>query len=146
MKSTRGVISIVIAFLILPTAAPLVGTLAMMARNLIMLVVAILVFIVLLELMGGTKRKEIVGVDPQTGQAKVIEYSIFDKYAKHFAVLVILFALIIFISSGGFDVLGISKLLGRPTISIPPEYYPLIFFLGVIAFLFFWMVVLEKEK
>lgn len=142
-RPTRGIISIVIAFLILPAAAPVVMTITKMASNLIILITGLLIFIILIELTG-IKVKTAKPVGVEGGVPIYRKVSVYERYARGFGILFIIIAILIFVSSGGLGVLGLEK-IGLPSISISPSLYPLLFFLVIMALLIFWMLI-EKEE
>ncbi|MBI5355497.1 MAG: hypothetical protein HZB68_03515 [Candidatus Aenigmarchaeota archaeon] len=139
-NSARAVISLVSAFAILPVAPTIIGRLTQLSMGFVIVVSALLVFIILIELLGvKSMKKGPIGQDPS---GKVImgdvPTSIFEAHGKTFAVLVIIIAGLLFAGSGGFDILGIRF------ISVDPTQFPLLFFMGVIALIIWWLTAEKK--
>lgn len=139
-NSARAVISLVSAFAILPVAPTIIGRLTQLSMGFVIVVSALLVFIILIELLGVKSMRMVQTRDPNTGQPVVVPQavSIFEAHGKTFAVLVIIIAGLLFAGSGGFDILGIRF------ISIDPTQFPLMFFLGVIALIIWWLTAEKK--
>ncbi len=134
-NSARAVISLVSAFAVLP-AAPFIGRiLTQLNMGFIIVVSGLLVFIILVELMGVKSGKDVIYVDPKTGQQEVRSQrtNIFEAHGKTFAILVIIIAGLLFAGSGGFEILGLRGF------SIGIGNYPLFFFLAVIALIIWWL-------
>lgn len=135
-KPARGIIGIVLAFIIAPSLSSWVGTLMEMTGSFVIIIAGILVFVVLLEVLGVKEYKEVpvIGEDGKpTGKTKKIETSIFEAYGKWFAIVFIIIAVLVFIGSGAPEAMGWQI---SPIISYN---YPLLFFLGVIVLIIWWM-------
>lgn len=135
-KPARGIIGIVLAFIIAPALSSWVGTLMEMIGSFVIIIGGILVFIVLLEVLGVKEYKEVPVINEEgkpTGKTKKVERSIFEAYGKWFAVVFIIIAALVFIGSGGAEAIGIN------IPSMISYNYPLLFFLGVIVLIVWWM-------
>ncbi|MCD6367538.1 MAG: hypothetical protein J7L45_00460 [Candidatus Aenigmarchaeota archaeon] len=131
-KSARSIISIVIAFFTMPFAGPLVKIIGRMGTGLVLFIMGIIFLLILFELTG-TKHVESSkkgGVDIYQGEQKILE-----KYYKSFALVVIIIAFLIFVGSGGMSIIGIT---------IPNLNYPVLFFLGIMVLVIFWMLASEE--
>lgn len=132
-KSARAVISLVLAFLVLPAAAPIMSVLTEMGLGLVILFCGILFFLILLELTG-TKHREIEEKEGKRGEkVKIISRGserIHERHTKSFGIIVIILALLIFIGSGGMELIGIE---------IPNVNMPLLFFIGIMVLAVWWM-------
>lgn len=134
-KSARGVISIVLAFLILPVAGPIMAFLSQLGAGLILVFMGLIFFLILIELTG-TKitKKEEIGRD-EKGQPVVKEpgkkEKIQEKHTKLFGGIILILGLAVFVGAGGFDMLGFT---------VPQINYTTIFFLAIVALAIWWMV------
>lgn len=139
-NSARAVIALVSAFAVLPAAPTIVGRLTQLSMGFVIVVSGLLVFIILIELLGVKSIKTVPQRDPQTGQVIGVPtaVSIFEAHGKTFAVLVLILAGLMFAATGGFDVLGVRF------ISVDPTQFPLLFFLGVIALIIWWLTAEKK--
>ncbi|MCD6367537.1 MAG: hypothetical protein J7L45_00455 [Candidatus Aenigmarchaeota archaeon] len=134
-KPARGIIGIVLAFIITPSLSGWVPVLMDMTGSFIIVISAFLVLIILLETLGIKKKYiQVVGKDEKGNpKTKIVEKSIFEAYGKWFALLFIIIAILIFIGSGA------PQALGWNIPSIISYNYPLIFFLIVISLIIWWM-------
>jgi len=135
-KSARAIISIVIAFFTMPFANVLESTMQRLGLGLIFLIMGILFFLIILELTGTRHASEPEAIT-KNGQVlkKENPKRIIEKYYKSFAIVVIILATLVFIGAGGLDVLGVS---------IPNLNMPVLFFLGIMVLVIFWMLAGEK--
>ena len=135
-KPARGIIAIVLAFIITPALSNWISVLMEMTGSFMIIISGLLVFIILLEVLGVKKYKEVPEVDEkgkETGRIKNVSVSIFEAYGKWFAIVFIIIAILVFIGSGAPQAMGWN---------IPPIIaynYPLLFLLGVIALIVWWM-------
>ncbi|MFP4115716.1 MAG: hypothetical protein ACLFTQ_00715 [Candidatus Aenigmatarchaeota archaeon] len=138
-KSARGVISIVLAFFVMPAAAPVMSFLREVGAGLVVIVTGIIFFLVLLEL---TRTKKHPGVQehPQTGEEIVPEgakgadrQSIVEAHPKTFGALVVIILVVILWGAGGFEIMGLGEI-------IPMVSWPTLFFLAVLALAIWWMI------
>ncbi len=120
-KSARTVISLAIAFFVLPVAGPLVAIIGQLGLGMVMLFTAILFVLILFEVTGTKKHLE------QGGK----ETEVHTYYYKLFGFVLAVLAIMVFIGAGGLAYLGFSN------ISIN---YPLVFFIGIIAITIWWMI------
>jgi len=135
----RAMIGIVAAFFVLLSVpTQLILVLSSMSTGLILLVVGILVFLVFLELAGvklgyATEEQE----HPQYGKIqKSGGKRVFEKHTTEFAVLLIIFAILIFVAAGGLNLLGLNILLNSSTTTT-------LLIIGVIILAVYWLI---KEK
>ncbi|RLJ03225.1 MAG: hypothetical protein DRP11_01365 [Candidatus Aenigmatarchaeota archaeon] len=132
-KQARAVISIVMAFLVMPVAAPVMAFLSTVGAGLIVLVAGILFFIILLELTStaypayAEREGKIVG--------KMRSQKVTERHTKTFGGVVLILVLLIFIGAGGLDLIGFRG------VSVN---WSTLFFLGVIAIAVWWLVAEEK--
>ncbi|MEM5784435.1 MAG: hypothetical protein QXF15_01720 [Candidatus Aenigmatarchaeota archaeon] len=107
-KAARAIISLVLAFFVMFSApATMVTVLSKMGSALILTVLGILVFIVFLEAIGMRKRVVIIERDKEGKEIpKPVEVNIFQYYSKYFLAIFVIIAIIIFLASGGFNLLG----------------------------------------
>ncbi len=138
----RAIIGIVAAFFVLMSVpAELITVLSSMSSGLVVLVLGLLVFIVFIELAGvhvgkftGEVKKDKEGklfVD-QTGEPG----KLFEKHPRGFAILLIIFAVLVFVAAGGLNLLGFNILLNSSTTTT-------LLILGVIVLAVYWLI---KEK
>lgn len=134
-KPARGIIGIVLAFIIAPALSSWVGTLMEMIGSFVIIIAGILVFIVLLEVLGikGKKESPVLDEDGKEKGKTLVPVSIFEAYGKWFAIVFIIIAALVFIGSGGAEAIGIN------IPSMISYNYPLLFFLGVIVLIVWWM-------
>lgn len=133
-KSARAIISIVIAFFTMPFAGSIVQVIGSLGVGLTLLITGIIFLLILFELTG-TKHIESVK-HPQGGPDIIVEESkIIEKYYKSFAIVVIILAFLVFVGAGGLNILGIT---------IPSLNYSVLFFLGIMVLVIFWMLASEK--
>lgn len=132
-NSVRAVIGIVLAFIIAPAISPYVGALMRLSGGFIMLLSGLLVVIVLLEVLGLKKKKPVV--DEEEGQVvDHKEVSIFEEYPKFFAFILGILAILVFFGSGAADAMGLNLPAGLT------QNYPLLFFLGFMVLVVWWMI------
>lgn len=135
-KVARAIIAIVAAFFVLLSVpSQLIMVLSQMSTGLVVLVLGLLVFMVFLELAEvrvGFKQEEV-----EPGKIKTtFGEKVFEKHANVFAVLLIIFAVIIFIAAGGLNLLGFNIFLSSSTTTT-------LLILGVIVLAVYWLI---KEK
>jgi len=121
--SARAVISIVAAFCMLPVGPTIAPFLTNMIKSLIVIVVGILVALIFVEMLGY-----------KVGKGE----NIFEKYPVGFGVVLIIIAILVFVASGGLDLLNIS-------VKIDSNMLSAIFFLIVMILGVWWMTVKEGE-
>lgn len=121
--SARAVISLVAAFLVLPVGPSIAPFLTNIIKSLIVVAVGILVALIFVEMLGF-----------KVGEGE----NIFEKYPVGFGIILIIIAILVFISSGGMDLLNIE-------ISVDSNILAAFFFLGVMALGVWWITVKEEE-
>jgi len=145
-KAARGIISIALAFLVMLTApAGLIAFLSQASSGLILVVVAILLLIAFFEAAGiKAKKTFVVDYDEKTGRpiTQEKEISIFAKYPKAFAIAFITIAILVFLGSGGWDLLGLGELSLK---GMGSESMVGIIFLAAIILGVLWMIAESKE-
>ncbi len=110
--ASRAIISIVSGMLVLMAApASLISIISNMSTNLIVLILGLLTLIVFLE-AAGVKVGKFTGVAPKnekgehelkkTGEPK----KLFEKHSMEFAVVLIILAGLVFVGSGGLNLMG----------------------------------------
>jgi len=133
----RAIIGIVTAFFVLLSVpTQLITILSSMSTGLVLLVVGILVFMVFLELAGVKAGVGKYKLNPKTGDVEGEGSKVFEKHSQFFAVLLIIFALLIFVAAGGLNMLGFNILMNSSTTST-------LLILGVIVLAVYWLI---KEK
>lgn len=123
-NAARAIIGIVLAFIIAPALSPYVKQLAGLSAGFVALISGFLLVVVFIEILG--VKVEGGGEDGKT--------TFFGKYPKFFAFIIGVLAVIVFIGSGAHEAMGIE---------IPPyisQNYPLLFFLGFMVLVVWWMV------
>lgn len=137
-KPSRGIISIVVAFLVLfsvPTS--LITTISSLSTNLILVVLAVLTFIVFLEAAGVKAGKGKYAVTPEG--VKGATETIFEKYSKSFAIIFIIIAALLFVGAGGLNLLGLSVVL-------PQTSTMTLLFLAAVVLAVGWLIANPEEK
>ncbi len=124
-NSARTIIAIAIAFFILPVAGPVVVILGQLGMGMLMLFSGLLFIMILFEITG-TRHLEAV-----TKEGKGIKLKTTEKYYKSFGVAIAILAIMVFIGAGGLGYLGYS---------VPGINYPLVFFIGILVLIIWWMV------
>ncbi|MFP4116929.1 MAG: hypothetical protein ACLFQ8_01345 [Candidatus Aenigmatarchaeota archaeon] len=118
----RAIIGIVLAFIIAPVLSPYIGQLAALSAGFVALLGGVLLLIVFVEIAGFDREKDEHG-------------SGFFGWNESLTGLVIaVLAILVFIGSGAHQALGIE---------LPPyiaKNYPLLFFLGFMVMVVWWMV------
>lgn len=139
----RAIIAIVAAFFVLLSVpAQLITILSSMSTGLVLLVVGILVFMVFIELAGVRTGKHFGVVEKdEKGNIKGVKTTNFPKnpFEQHptiFAILLIIFAILIFVAAGGLKLLGFNVLLNSSSTMT-------LLILGVIVLAVYWLI---KEK
>lgn len=139
----RAIIGIVAAFFVLMSVpVQLISVLSSMSTGLVLLVIGILVFMVFIELVG-VRVGKYTG-DPEmkdgkpTGKYKQIGEpgKLFETHSHVFAILLIIFALLVFVAAGGLNLLGFNIFLNSSTTTT-------LLIIGVIVLAVYWLI---KEK
>ncbi len=123
--AARAIIGIVLAFIIAPALSPYIKQVAGLSAGFVALISGFLLVIIFTEVLGVKSNKEDNDGD---------RMSFFRAYPKFFGFVVAVLAVIVFIGSGGPQAMGIE---------IPPyigQNYPLLFFLGFMVLVVWWMV------
>ncbi len=129
-NSARTIISLVIAFFVMPVAEPMMTIIAKMGMGMLMLFAGLLFILILFEVTG--VRAGTHGV-AEKGKLKEIKTTrVTEAYYKHFGIALAILAVIVFIGSGGLQYLGYT--------SIPRINYTLVFFIGAILLIIWWMI------
>ncbi len=128
-NSARTIIALVIAFFIMPIAGPVVTVLGQLGMGMLILFAGVLFIMILLEITG-TRR---VGTDEK---GEKVTKKITEHHYKSFGVAIAILVVMVFIGAGGLAYLGYSA---------PAINYPLVFFVGIIVLIIWWMVK-EGEK
>ena len=113
-QSARGVISIVAAFLVLPVGPIIAPFLTNMVKSMLVIGVGILVALIFVEMLGY-----------KVGKGE----NIFEKYPVGFGVVLIIIAILVFVSSGGMQLLNININIDSNTLSA--TFFIIIMILGV---------------
>jgi len=121
-QSARGVISIVAAFLVLPVGPIIAPFLTNMVKSMLVVGVGILVALIFVEMLGY-----------KVGKGE----NIFEKYPVGFGVVLIIIAILVFVSSGGMQLLNIDINIDSNTLSA--TFFIIIMILGV-----WWMTAKEE--
>ncbi len=128
-KSARTIISLVLAFFVIPVSEPVVTILGKMGMGLIMLFAGLLFILILFEITG--TRHYIGTFEDKEGKRGVHKQKITERYYRTFGVALAILAVMIFIGAGGLQYLGYP---------VPSINYPLVFFIGIIVLMIWWMV------
>ncbi|MEM5814857.1 MAG: hypothetical protein QXD77_03505 [Candidatus Aenigmatarchaeota archaeon] len=110
-KGSRGIIAIVVAFMVLFAApAQLSAMIAKLSSSLLLIVLGLLSLIVFIEAAG-------VKVHPmETVEGRKViagkEISIFDAYGKYFGIALIFIVIMIFVTAGGLNWIGLGNIGG----------------------------------
>ncbi|MCK4634758.1 MAG: hypothetical protein KAT37_02705 [Candidatus Aenigmarchaeota archaeon] len=124
-KSARAIIAIALAFFVMPVAAPVVAILGQLGMGLVMLFAGLLFILILFEMTGIKHFGK--GIDKGIDARQKIT----EKYYRGFGVALAILAIMVFIGAGGLGYLGYS---------VPTINYPLVFFIGIIVLMIWWMV------
>ncbi|MCK4634757.1 MAG: hypothetical protein KAT37_02700 [Candidatus Aenigmarchaeota archaeon] len=119
--SSRAVISLVSAFLVLPLAPTLSGFLTGMIKNLLVVGVGILIMLIFVEMLGY-----------KVGKGE----NIFDKHPVGFGIIMILIAIMVFVGAGGLELLDVKFTIGSDVLAA-------LFFLGAMTMGVWWMTAKE---
>ena len=143
-KAARGIISIVVAFMVM-FAAPtqLIGVLEHMSSSLVMVIVGLLLVIVFLEAAGIKSRRRVAQLDKEgnpTGKFYEEAVSIFEKRPMLFVAIFAIAITLIFFASGGWDLLGIQFNVA----DLPPINLTGLVFMLVIVITVGWMIANPK--
>jgi len=144
-KASRGIIAIGIATLVMLSApANLILFLSQASSGLILIVIALLVLIAFVETagVGKTKMKTIVFDKEGNPHEKEIETTIFRKYAKVFGIALAIVAILIFLGSGGYQLLGFGDITLK---GMGAESMLGIIFLAAVVIGVLWMIAESKE-
>jgi len=139
-KPSRGIISIVVAFLVLfsvPTS--LITTISSLSTNLILVILAVLTFIVFLEAAGvkaGSGEYYHTGREVKSSKEPV---TIFERYSKYFAIVFVIIAVLLFVGAGGLGLLGIN-------LALPQTSTTTLLFFAVIVLAVGWLIANPEEK
>ena len=134
-KSIRGIIAIVIAFMVLfATPASLIATLSTLSTNLLLVILALLTFIVFLEAAGVKVTQHHPDLKKQGVKAKIGEKSIFDHYSTYFAIIFIVIVILLFVGAGGLNLLGFQN------IALPQTSMMTLLFFAVIVMAVGWLI------
>ncbi len=120
-QSTRAVISLVAAFMVLPLAPALAGFITGMVKGLLVVAVGILTALIFVELLGY-----------KVGKGE----NIFDKHPVGFGIVMILIAILVFVGAGGMELLDVNLRVGNDLLSA-------LFFLGAMTLGVWWMTAKE---
>ena len=125
-NSARTIIALAIAFFILPIAGPVVVILGQLGMGMLILFSGLLFIMILFEITGTRKLTGNV-----TEKGKLERKKITEHYYKSFGVALAILAIMVFIGAGGLGYLGYS---------FPSINYPLVFFIGILVLIIWWMV------
>ena len=128
-KSARTIISLVIAFFVMPVAAPVVAILGQLGLGMVILFAGILFILILFEVTG-TKNARLMGTG-KGREAKLKKIRVTETYYKLFGFAVAVLAVMVFLGAGGLEYLGYEM------VNIN---YPLVFFIGILVIMIWWMV------
>lgn len=115
-KGSRGIIAIVIAFLVLFSApAQLSAMIAKLSSSLLLIILGLLTLIVFVESAGlKIHTTKVIPIDKQGRKAKVVfaEAGVFEVYGKYFGIALIFIAIMIFVAAGGLKWIGLGDMGG----------------------------------
>lgn len=121
--SARGVIALVIAFLVLPVGGLIAPFLQSLVKGFVVLAAGILVAIIFVEMLGFKAGGEVENV--------------FEQHHTSFGVIMIILGILVFIGAGGLSLLNIRM-------QVSSELITLLFFLGIIT-IGVWFITSEEE-
>lgn len=133
-KSARGVISIVLAFFVMPIAAPVMAFIRQIGASMMVIVTGIIFFLVLLEL---TRTKLGAHGEGVMEGAEEERRGVIEEHTKTFGVIVLVILVLIFWGAGGFKAVGLGNM-------IPMVNWPTLFFLGIMALAVWFMAGREE--
>jgi hypothetical protein len=116
-KGSRGIIAIVVAFMVLFAApAQLSAMIAKMSSSLLLIVLGLLSLIVFIEAAGVKVHKKVYAKGPKgeriTLREKEETESIFEAYGKYFGIALLFIVVMIFVSAGGLNWIGLGAIGG----------------------------------
>lgn len=141
-NATRAIIGMIAGFLVLfAVPGQLITVLSKMASSLLLVVLGLLVIIIFLEVAQVKVHKE-EPYQTKEGERGIRKtpISIFEKYGKIIAIILIIIAILIFIYSGGLQLLGIQQ------ITFGGISGNALLFLIIIIAVIAWMIYESKEK
>ncbi len=139
-RASQTIISIAVAFLVLlsPVSGLLGPVLARLSSGLLLLILGILVLLVFLEVTGLKFRHMVETRDKETGKVTgrgIVESKLFEAHPRLFAIILIVFAVLLFVGAGGLGLLGFS--VNLPSLGLSPFALLII---GIIALAVIWMI------
>ncbi len=115
-NATRAIIGMIAGFFVL-MAVPgqLITVLSKMASSLLLVILGLLILIIFFEVSGHKTGKRVIELGPPDKEGKPTIKSekaanILEAHPTVFALILIIIALLIFISSGGLELLGIQQI------------------------------------
>jgi len=136
-NSARTIIALVLAFFIMPIAGPVVAVLGQLGMGMLILFAGLLFIMILFEITGIRHLKGTVDQEGKVSISKKEKTT--EKYYKSFGVAIAILVIMVFIGAGGLAYFGYSA----PWIQIN---YPLVFFVGIIVLIIWWMVKEGESK
>lgn len=115
-KGSRGIIAIVVAFMVLFAApAQLSAMIAKMSSSLLLIVLGLLSLIVFIE-AAGVKVHKTTTIPLKGGGVKKVPteetMSIFEAYGMYFGIALLLIMIMIFVTAGGLSWIGLGNISG----------------------------------
>lgn len=136
-KSVQAILSLVVAFLVILSAPTmLLSFITSLSSNLVLVLVGLLVLVVLFEAFG---IKHLVPLGAK-GEAGAEAHSFFSRYPTVFAIAFVVLAALVFVASGGLQVLGVSL----PS-NINFNMSGTIFLVGIVVAVI-WLIVESGDK
>ncbi len=132
-NSARTIIALVFAFFILPIAGPVVAILGQLGMGMLILFGGLLFILILFEITGTRHLKIVVDEKGKPIKEKTESGKITEHHYRSFGVAIAILVAMVFIGAGGLNYLGYNVYLG--TIN-----YPLVFFIGILVLIIWWMV------
>lgn len=126
-NSARTIIALVLAFFVMPVAAPVVAILGQLGMGMLILFGGLLFIMILFEITG---TRTYLGHDEK---GKKVTAKVTEHHYRSFGIAIAILVAMVFIGAGGLEYLGFSIYFG--TIN-----YPLVFFIGILVLIVWWMV------
>ncbi|UCG95724.1 MAG: hypothetical protein JSV92_01600 [archaeon] len=129
-NSARTIIALVIAFFIMPIAGPVVGILGQLGMGMLILFAGVLFIMILFEITG---TRHYVGIAEKGKKVDEKRHKITEVHYRSFGVAIAILVAMVFVGAGGLQYLGYNVSLGAIN-------YPLVFFIGILVLIIWWMV------
>jgi hypothetical protein len=117
-KGSRGIIAIVVAFMVLFGApTQMSAMIGQISSSLLLIVLGLLTVIVFIE-AAGVKVIPVIGYGPKGEALHGKETSIFEAYGTYFGIALVFVAIMIFVGAGGLKYIGLGNISGFGNIDV----------------------------